>query len=192
MPDADSPESKLKPTTNPRQAWVTVLLVVVVSGLFGFLVLPRLKPSKSSKLEGMPATGFNLEVIGGGDAGNRMRLSDLAGKVVVLDFWASWCGPCRTQMPIVEQASKKYPADEVVFMGVNTSDTREDAVSYLRSQSYTYAMLFDEGAGVSSAYGVKGLPTMVVIGKSGNITAVRPRIVRSEELQGLVSQAMTQ
>lgn len=174
--------------TSLKQGWVTLILVIVVSGLFGLIVLPTLNRGRSSKLEGQPARDFSLEVIAGGEPGNRLALKSLAGKVVVLDFWASWCGPCRQQMPIVEQSAQRH-RDDAVFLGVATSEPREDSTSYLRSQSYSYTMLYDDGGAVASAYQVRGLPTLVIIGKSGKVSAVRARLVRADELEKLVGEA---
>ena len=173
--------------TSLKQGWVTLVLVIVVSGLFGLIVLPTLNRGRSSKLEGQPARDFSLEVIAGGEPGNRLALKSLAGKVVVLDFWASWCGPCRQQMPIVDQSAQRH-RDDAVFLGVATSEPREDSTSYLRSQSYSYTMLYDD-AEVASAYQVRGLPTLVIIGKSGKVSAVRARLVRADELEKLVGEA---
>jgi thiol-disulfide isomerase/thioredoxin len=189
--NAESVPEKHKPTSSPRHAWVTLALVVIVSSLFGLIVLPKLG-GRGSSLQGLPAPDFNLEVIAGGEAGNRIHLGDLVGKAVVLDFWASWCGPCRQQAPIVEAFSKAHSARDVVVVGVNTSDTRADALEYLRSTTLSYAMALDEDGKVAMAYGVKTLPTVVVVGKSGKITAVRQSVVRRSELEDLVSRANAQ
>lgn len=175
---------------NPKQSWLTLVLVIGVSLVFGLVILPRLSGGKSSVLEGLPAPDFELEVISGGDPGNRLRLSRLAGKAVVLDFWASWCGPCRQQAPIIEELARAHPAGDVVVVGVNTSDDRGDALAFTKSASLTYAMVFDEGTRVASAYGVRNLPTLVVVGKSGKVLAVRTRVVRRAELDDLVAQAL--
>lgn len=183
--------SRLKPTTNPRQAWISIVLVLVVSGLFGLLVLPRLGPRQGGQLEGLAAPDFALELISGGEVGNRIRLSNLAGKAVVLDFWASWCGPCREQAPIVDAAFRKHPGGEVVFVGVNTGDQREDALKFVRAHGIGYPIAFDEGDRVAAAYGARALPTMVVIDKHGKISAVRSRVVRAAELDDLVAGALS-
>ncbi len=179
------PEKK-KPTQNPRQAWITLAMVLVVSGLFGLIVLPRIG-GKTSKLEGLAAPDFALEVIHGGDAGNRIRLSDLQGKPVVVDFWASWCGPCKKQIPILDQLAKDRP--DIHVIGVNTDDRREDAVNYAKSKGLSYPAVFDEASKVATAYGVRGLPTMVLVSAQGQIVAVRSRVVPREEIEQLVASA---
>lgn len=174
---------------SPRRAWLTIALVVAASLIFGLVILPRLPGGKANAFEGQPAPDFDLEVISGGDAGNRLRLTHLAGKAVVLDFWASWCGPCRQQAPIIEELARGAGAD-VAVVGVNTSDERDDALAFVKSASLSYAIVFDEGTRVAQAYGVRNLPTLVVVGKSGKVLAVRNRVVRGEELRKLVDEAL--
>ncbi len=180
----------MKREVSPKQPWLTLVLVIGASLVFGLVILPRLSGGKSSAMEGLPAPDFELEVISGGDAGNRLRLSNLAGKAVVLDFWASWCGPCRQQAPIVEELARAHPSGDVVVVGVNTSDDRDDALAFTKSASLTYAMVFDEGTRVASAYGVRNLPTLVVVDKNGKVMAVRTRVVRRAELEELVAKAL--
>ncbi|MCA9593421.1 MAG: TlpA family protein disulfide reductase [Myxococcales bacterium] len=178
---------KLKPTSNVKQAWVLGLLVVIVSGLFGLIVLPRIGREKSA-MEGLTAPDFALEVIHGGDPGNRIRLSDQIGKPVVMDFWASWCKPCREQAPIIDAFAKAHP-DDVVTMGINTDDRREDAIAYAKSAGLSYPAVFDEGSKVASTYGVRALPTLVVIDTKGRIFKMHTRVTEREELEKMVADA---
>ncbi len=178
---------KLKPTSNVKQAWVLGLLVVTVSGLFGLIVLPYVGRQKSA-MEGLAAPDFALEVIHGGDQGNRMRLSDQIGKPVVIDFWASWCKPCREQAPIIDAFAKAH-VDDVVVMGVNTDDRREDAIAYAKSAALSYPAVFDEGSKVATAYGVRALPTLVVVDTKGRIFKMHTRVIERGELEKLAAEA---
>jgi peroxiredoxin len=179
---------KLKETTNPRQAWTTLLLVIGVTALFAFVVVPYIRPK--SPLEGVAAPDFALSVIHGGDPGARIRLSDLRGKTVILDFWASWCGPCRTQAPIMDTVARNHEAaGDVVVVGVSTSDERNAAIQFAQSQNLSYPMVFDDANKVAAAYSVTGLPTLIVIDKAGKIVSVRRSVVRETELEELVGRA---
>jgi thiol-disulfide isomerase/thioredoxin len=180
--------AELKKTQDPKVGWISLAALVVVSVMFGLIVLPRIGGRADRR--GEIAPDFTLEVIHGGDPGNRIRLSELRGKVVLLDFWASWCVPCREQMPVVDRIAARYTDKGVVVVGVSTSDRRADAVAFLRSSSVSYPCVFDEGSRVGTAYDVRSLPGLVVIDRQGRVSAVRTRLVSEGELEGLVSQAL--
>jgi thiol-disulfide isomerase/thioredoxin len=120
------------------------------------------------------ASGFKVKV---GDAAPAFRLKDsngrevtlesLAGRVVLLDFWATWCGPCKAAMPAIQRL---HDADAPVSVfGVNVSERRPDAGgNYFAEKKYTYGCLL-AGEELANAYGVTGIPTLVVIGKDGRI-----------------------
>jgi thiol-disulfide isomerase/thioredoxin len=173
----------------PKEGWWTAVLVLVVALLFGLVVLPSLDKKQGSKLLGEAAPDFALPVIYGGDAGDRVRLADLKGKAVVLDFWASWCGPCQAQAPIMDKVARAYEGKGVIVLGVNTSDESESALQFLRSRNIGYASVLDEANRTATEYGVRQLPTMVVIDRSGRVTAVRSRVVREQELTELIEEA---
>lgn len=180
--------ANLKETTNPKQAWLTLLLIVGISAFFLFVILPYVRPK--SPLEGVGAPDFALPVIHGGETGNRIRLSDLRGKTVVIDFWASWCGPCRQQAPIIDGLARQHEAaGDLVVVGVSTSDEQEAAVRFAQSQNLSYPMVFDEQNKVAAAYSVTGLPTLVVVDKNGKIVAVRRSVVPKKELDQIVERA---
>ena len=102
------------------------------------------------------------------DGKDELKLSDLQGKVVLVSFWASWCGPCRVEVPALEEAWQRYKSKDVVILGVSVDDTRQDAVGFLASFPVTYPMALDvAGAAVSDPWQVYSLPTTIVIDKAG-------------------------
>jgi thiol-disulfide isomerase/thioredoxin len=178
-----------KPTTDPRQLWTFFGMLALVAAIFGYAVLPYMDPGRS-RLSGKPAPDFTLEVISGNEAGNRIQLSALKDHVVVLDFWASWCGPCRQQAPIIERVSHKFGSDQLRIVGVNTSDRIEPAQDYLQSAGLTYPSVVDKTGEVSHAFGADALPTVVIIDKKGQVRSVQTRVVPEHELTALIANAL--
>lgn len=177
-----------KPTTDRKQVWTFIGLLVLACAFFGYAVLPHMDPGRS-RLRGEQSPDFTLRVISGGEPGNRLALSDQRGQVVLLDFWASWCAPCRVQAPILEQFAAKHADDGVTVIGVNTGDAEPAAMDFIRNVGITYPVVFDEQGLVSRAFGASELPTLVVITPDGKVSAIDARIVRASELEQLVQQA---
>ncbi len=168
-----------------RQSWFLGVMALAVIFMFAFVILPYVDP-KPARLSGEKARDFSLELIAGGDPGSRIRLSDLSGKIVVMDFWASWCKPCREQTAILKQLATDLPPD-VYLLGVATSDQREAAESYAVSSGAVYPSAFDEGGAVGAAFGVTSLPTMVIVDKEGVVRVIKSQIISRQELFSLLS-----
>jgi len=179
--------SKVKPTQDPRQAWVLGAVVIGLILFFGLVILPYVDPGAT---RGKEASDFSLEVIHGGETGNRIRLSDLRGNVVVLDFWASWCQPCREQAPIVDSIAKKFESEDVIVVGVNTGDRRKLAEEFLKQHPVSYASVIDADGSASDAFGVSRLPTIVILDRAGKITYSAAQVVNQQMLNELVSAAL--
>ena len=111
------------------------------------------------------AMDFEIETFDG----ETIRLSDFEGNVVVLNFWASWCPPCRWEMPFFERMSQEYKDQDVVFLGVAISDTLENVRAFAEGVGVTYSNGLDETGEIARNYSVVSLPTTFFIGKDGNI-----------------------
>lgn len=171
---------------NSWPPWLPALLLFAV-GAFGLLVLPKLGLVKHP-LEGKPAPDFSLPIIYGGDTANRVQLSAYRGRPVILDFWASWCGPCRAQFPVIEDFAQSHGADAVAVVGVNTGDQMGPALRFAQAQGVHYPVVFDEGA-VFSSYLGQQLPTLVVIAADGTVAAVRTGFTPRPMLEELLKSA---
>ena len=118
--------------------------------------------------------------------GAEIRLADFRGMHVVLNFWASWCGPCKSEMPEFEEAWKQY-GDEIHFVLVNLTDgsqeTVESASAYIDGQGYTFPIYFDTSYSAAMAYGVNGVPVTYFIDEAGNLVAYGQGALSAETLQ---------
>jgi thiol-disulfide isomerase/thioredoxin len=113
---------------------------------------------------GRVAPDFALPTV----AGETLELSALRGKPVVLNFWATWCGPCRREMPALEAASQRF-ADHVVFVGVDQGEPHEIVAQYLEEMGVTFVVPLDSHMTVGDRYNVRGMPTTYFIDETGVI-----------------------
>lgn len=101
--------------------------------------------------------------------GNKLSLRQLRGKVVFLNFWATWCVPCRVEMPSMERLYRAYKDKGLVILAINLNESPRVAGEFMRELRLSFPALLDEDGRVSSLYGVRGLPTTFLIGLSGEI-----------------------
>lgn len=129
----------------------------------------RSEAAEASPLAGKPAPPLKLPLLDGGEFDLAVDGKD---KVVVLDFWASWCGPCRRALPLVIEVTQAYADKGVLFVAVNQGETAETARKFMEQQKLACRVALDERSTVGKAYGVTGIPQTVLIGKDGRVQAV--------------------
>ena len=111
------------------------------------------------------ATNFTLK----SSNGKNLKLSEYRGQVVMLNFWASWCAPCRQEMPLLEDLYKKYNKLGFTLLGVNVEEDSNKALTLLRSIKVSFPILLDNKNMVSKLYKVSAMPTTVIIDRDGNL-----------------------
>ena len=112
-----------------------------------------------------PATNFTLK----DEDGNNIRLSEYRGQVVLINFWASWCGPCRQEFPLLDDLHQKYQPMGFTVFGVNVEQDRKLADKVLREIPVNFPILFDDTNEVSKAYDVDAMPSTVLVDRNGEI-----------------------
>ena len=123
-------------------------------------------------------------------AGNAVKLSDMKGMPVVLNFWASWCPPCKSEMPDFNEIAKEYEG-KVTFMMVNLTDgqseTQESAQSFIDSMGYTFPVYFDLNSDAAYVYGIQSIPTTFFIDADGNLIAYASGAIDGDTLKRGIS-----
>jgi thiol-disulfide isomerase/thioredoxin len=167
----------------------TIVIVVVLAA--GFALLPRAMKALSFQPEGKEAPDFTAAVVANGSEGQtKLTLSELRGKPVILDFWATWCRPCQAETPIVNGVAQRYKDKGLVVVGVNTSDTRGLAEKYAKSKNLVFPIVYDDENEVAKHFGVDNLPTLIVVSKEGKIVAVRHGITSDADLDQIVKKVL--
>jgi len=131
-----------------------------------------LAPARALAVDaGQPVPSFSARTLDG-DA--TLALSNYRGKVVYIDFWASWCGPCQTAMPLIEQLSKEFPADQFQVLAVNLDDKPEKAKAFLAAHKVSYPSVSDPQGNLPKSFGLKTMPTSYLIDRAGVVRYVHP------------------
>jgi peroxiredoxin len=134
---------------------------------------------------GKPAPQFDLPSRDGKD----VSLAQYRGQVVMINFWASWCGPCRQEMPLLESMYKTYGKRGFVLLGVNVEPDSNAANNWLKQTPVSFPVLYDTQSKVSQLYNVTGMPTTVMIDRKGNVRMIHQSYKTGDE-NGYMSNLM--
>jgi cytochrome c biogenesis protein CcmG, thiol:disulfide interchange protein DsbE len=157
--------------------------VALVAGLLALLIW---KVVHGSGATAQPQN-FTLQRL---DKPGKLELASLRGKVVVLNFWASWCIPCKQEAPEVEQVWKRFRSQDVVVVGIDSKDFSGDARSFMRRYGLTYPVVRDSDGALWGPYGITGVPETRVIGRNGKYVEKFKGAVSESDLRASVEHAL--
>ena len=163
-----------KRNTRRRRIMIFIVVSLVNVGLLALLASQLLTPAQnqsgskteSSPLIGHPAPDFTLTVLSSHGAPT-IRLASFKGKAVMLNFWASWCDPCKHEAPLLQATWQGVQAQGIIFIGIDYEDARSDGLSFLHHYGITYANVVDPNGATAINYGVTGVPETFFIDRHG-------------------------
>ena len=192
--------SEAQPDRAPDRGEKWRSLFVVVALAAGFALVPRVtRGCEGGMTTSEIAPDFHAKIVanvagvgplanGATADGGTLDLSALKGRPVILDFWATWCGPCQAEAPVLNTLAQRYKDRGLAVVGVNTSDEDGLAAAFARKKNLGFPMVFDQGNTIARAYSVTSLPTLVVVSKEGRVVAVRQGVTSEEALEDIVKR----
>lgn len=168
-----------------RKSYIVGIVILVNVGLLAFLLTQLLTPAPSSDpIVGHPAPGFTLSALEPASGKSTLSLSDFKGKAIVLNFWASWCVPCKEELPLLENTWKQMQAQgkDVIVIGIDYQESSSPATSFLQQNGVTYPAALDASGSVASTYGITSLPDTFFINRDGTVVSKELREITAQVL----------
>ena len=150
--------------TKWRVGWGTIAVMIVLVLFIGMLGVSLIRAERTQPTSG-PAPLFTLKTFNG----EVFKLAEQRGKVVVINFWASWCVPCRDEAPILQDVWERYRDRGVVLVGVAYLDVERDALAFIEEFGITYPNGLDMRKAISAKYRIQGVPETFIVDQTGNI-----------------------
>ena len=162
--ELETQETRVKASLKSGRWWVLLIGTIILMGLVGTLARQLILNSQGPIERGL-APELALQTF----SGEQLNLSEFRGKVVVINFWASWCIPCRDEAPLLEQAWQQYQDQDVTFIGIAYLDTDKESLAFLNEFQVSYPNGPDVGTKIARDYRIRGVPETFFIGKNGQI-----------------------
>lgn len=180
-------EQDIEPPTTKRSITGVMIIYAGILALLGLLGWGLIKVQAGPRQSGI-APDFTLT----GFDGRTAELSKLRGQVVIINFWASWCLPCREEAAYLEETWRKYKDQGVVFIGVDYVDTEKEALAYIKEFDITYINGPDIGTRIAQAYNIQGVPETYYIAKNGELRGVHIGPLKSPELDDKIEELLAE
>lgn len=182
---ADPSPAAPAPRWTPRRLAAAAIMLLSAAALIYLLLRPAETPNLGSGLAvGQSAPAFTATTLDG----QPVSLADLSGKLVVLNFWATWCPPCREEMPYFNDVYEQYKDQGLVIIGINLGESEVAVRAFLQRTGVTFPVIIDQRDRLTRLYDVVPLPTTYVIGPDGRIRARVPGLVPRQQLEEWVRQ----
>lgn len=182
-----SPEATQAPPAQRRHRAGIIVVFAVVLAILGLLAWglkqSQAGPRDSGKVPDFTLTGYDGRVV---------TLSKLRGQVVIINFWASWCLPCREEAAYLEQTWRKYKDRGVVFIGVDYVDTEKEARAYIKEFDITYINGPDLGTRIAQSFNIKGVPETYYVDKNGVLRGVNIGPLKSPQLDQKIDELLAE
>lgn len=160
--------------------WVRLILLCIMTGLIVFMLYQVMEDHKMKKPQiGEQAPNFQLTTL----ENQEMSLQQFGGKAVVLNFWASWCEPCRTEMPALTQLYEKYQQKGLVVLGVNIAETDVTASQFVKQYQLNFPIWMDRDREIVDLYKIGPIPSTYFIDPNGNITHIQEGPLNLQQLE---------
>ena len=184
MTHQDIPQAK----EQPKRSLSPIILTVIGLGFVGLLIFGFLSPKKGRPGIGETAPAFSLTSLDG----QEFTLGKVSGQVVVLNFWASWCSPCREEAPALQAVWQEVQNKGVIFVGVTYHDVESASQEFVDTFGITYENGIDTQGQISRAYGVTAVPETYIIDREGKIAWFHIGALDEETLSQEIERALDQ
>ncbi|UCC53731.1 MAG: TlpA family protein disulfide reductase [Anaerolineaceae bacterium] len=192
MSDITQTTPKAEESQQHSIRWGMIALWVAVIALLALLGWGLVNTNATRPEAGEQAPALDVEFFDGYEWEERTTadLSDMQGKVVVLNFWASWCVECRLEADLIENSWRDYKDQDVVFLGVAYADVEPNSIAYLDEFNVTYPNAPDLGTDISDDYEITGVPETFFIDKEGTIQHVQIGPLNQATMDGVIQQLL--
>jgi cytochrome c biogenesis protein CcmG, thiol:disulfide interchange protein DsbE len=182
------PIDELERAPRRRSRLLRVVIVLAPAVLFVGLLWFALMRAGSQATVGETAPGFELPTL----SGDTLSSDDLKGHPVVVNFWASWCLPCREEAPLLERTWRQYRDEGVIFLGVNIKDAESDAKAFVEEFDITYPIVRDLDQELTRAFGVRGLPETFFVDHEWRFVGTESGAARGQQQGTVILGAITE